>query len=221
MSLRFTILSAIAIGLVLLFTGALIWQGPPKETKDRIPPPAMARMVNGAASAVRERGLAGGDAEFDRLLAIERARSGSNGAGTADLTMAYGVELYDEWMESDDDTLLQASRDRILASIPHYRAAFGSNHPEVALALHSFAEVDFKLNGEASPTAEAALSEALQIRRAALGPTNPETLAAEERLESISGHGNGAISSRVESPDDSQITAKQKPGAVGPMQSNR
>lgn len=148
-------------------------------------------MVESAASAVRERGLAGGDAEFDRLLAIEKARNEPSGAGTADLTMAYGVELYHEWTRTDDELLLQASRDRIRASIAHYRAAFGPNHPEVALALHTFADVDIELNGEASPTAEIAFREALRIRRAALGAANPETLATEARLESISGQGNG------------------------------
>jgi hypothetical protein len=45
------------------------------------------------------------------------------------------------------------------------------------------------LNGEASHEAEIALWEALQIRRAALGANNPETLATEKRLESISGKG--------------------------------
>ena len=143
-------------------------------------------------TAVRERGVAAGDAEFDRLLATEEAGSGSNSVRIADLHMAYGVELYLEGSGAEDKVLLQSSRDRIRASIPHYRAAFGYMHPEVALALHSFADIDIALNGEASPSAEIALWEALQIRRTALGAGHPETLATEARLESIRGKEIGA-----------------------------
>jgi hypothetical protein len=185
---RNIILAAI-IGLVLLVAAVSCSQGPAKETKERLPPGAMAQMVDGPISAVRERGLAEGDDEFERLIFAEEARGGSNSVRLADLYMAYGVKLYEEWMNRHDDLLLQASRDRIYASIPRYRAAFGPNHPEVALALHSFADVDIELNGEASATAEMALREALQIRRDALGADNAETKATEGRLASISGQG--------------------------------
>jgi hypothetical protein len=193
-NLRVTILSAIAIGLVLLFAGAMVLQGWPRETKDRFPPEAMAWMVAGPMSAVREHGLARGDAAFERLLAGEKARDVSNRVRIADLYMAYGVTLYTEWTEKDDPVLLKASRDRIRASIPLYRAAFGSTHPEVALALNSFADVDLELNGDHSLEAEPALREALRIRRATLGAANAETLATEARLESIRGRGIGARS---------------------------
>ena len=185
MKLRGIILSAIVIALVLLFAGTLFLQGWPRETKDRLPPGAMARMVEGPMSAVRERGLAGGDAGFERLLATEETRSGSNKVKIADLHMAYGLGLYDVWSKTDDQLMLQASRDRIRDSIPLYRAAFGPAHPEVALALHTFADVDIELNGDVSPHAEVALWEALRIRRAALGAGNAETLATERRLESM------------------------------------
>jgi hypothetical protein len=191
-SLRAIILSLIAVGLVLLVAGTLVVQGWPRETKDRFPPEAMARMVEGPMSAVRKHGLAEGEAAFERLLAVE----GSNRVRIADLHMAYGVELYNERIRKDDPVLLKASRDRIRASIPLYRAAFGSTHPEVALALNSFADVEIELNGEDSPQAEAALREALRIRRATLGDVNAETLATEKRLESIHGRRNRALGSR-------------------------
>ncbi len=189
MTLRGTILTAIAFGLVLLLAGTLVVQGWPRETKDRIPAEAMARMVEGPMSAVRERGLAEGDAAFERLLASEKAPDPSNRVLIADLYMAYGVALHMEWTGTDDQVLLHASRDRIRASIPLYRAAFGSTHPEVALALNSYADVEIDLNGDDSPQAEAALREALRIRRATLGAINAETLATEKQLERIDGRG--------------------------------
>jgi hypothetical protein len=191
-NLRGTILSLIAIGLVLLFAGTVVLQGWPRETKDRFPPEAMARMVEGPMSAVRERGLAQGDAAFERLVSGEKARDGSNRVRIADLHMAYGVELYMEWSAKNDIALLEASRDRIRASIPLYRAAFGPAHPEVALALNSFADVEIDLNGDESPAGKAALREALRIRRATLGAENAETLATEARLESLNPRRLGA-----------------------------
>jgi hypothetical protein len=190
-SLRASILSLITIGLVLLFAGTVVLQGWPRETKDRFPPEAMARMVAGPMSAVRKHGLARGDAAFERLVAGEKVRDGSNRVRMADLHMAYGVELYNEWTAKNDPALLKASRDRIRASIPLYRAAFGSTHPEVALALNSFADAEIALNGDKSPQAEAALRESLRIRRATLGASNAETLAVEARLEGLHGRGNG------------------------------
>ncbi|HEV2746265.1 MAG TPA: tetratricopeptide repeat protein [Allosphingosinicella sp.] len=179
------------LAMALAALAGLCTQVPP-ETKDRLSPDKMERLVAGPMAAVREDGLAAGDAVFERLRAAEAARSGPAGVGVADLLTAYAVELYGEWVSTEDRALLQASRDRLLAAITAYRAAFGPDHPEVAVALHSFADVDIPLNdGRATPQAEAALREALRIRRAALGPRHPETRAAEDRLASIAGAGTG------------------------------
>ena len=177
----------VAIGLVLLaFAAAIYLQISSRETKDRLSPQIMAQMVEGPMSVVRERGLAAGEAEFEQLLAVEVARHGSNSVRVADLYMAFGVELHAEWIATGDPALLQAARDRVWTAIPRYRAAFGPAHPEVAVALHSFAMVELQLHeGRSSPQAETALREAARIRRAALGPENPETLAAEAQLKSI------------------------------------
>ena len=68
-------------------------------------------------------------------------------------------------------------------AIPHYRKAFGPEHPEVAVALHSFADADVGLNkGRLTPEAEGALEAALRSRRATRGPDNRETRATEKRL---------------------------------------
>jgi hypothetical protein len=158
----------------------------PPETKDRLSPEQMERLVAEPMAVVRERGLGAGDAAFQRLVAAEEARSGRNSIKIADLLTAYGVELYLEGIMPDEPALLQASRDRLAAAAAAHRAAFGPNHPEVALALHSMADVDLELNGgRMTPRAEAALREALRIRRASLGPEDRETLATEERLSDV------------------------------------
>jgi hypothetical protein len=158
----------------------------PPETKDRLSPERMERLVATPMAAVRERGLRAGDAAFQRLVAAEEARSGRNSVKIADLLTAYGVELYLQGILPDDRALLQASRARLAAAVAVHRAAFGPDHPEVALALTSMADVDVHLNkGRLTPRAEAALREALRIRRASLGPQHRETLATEERLAEI------------------------------------
>ena len=179
----------LAMLLALPLALGLCAQAPPArppETKDRLSPEAMERLVEGPMSTVREQGLAAGEARFEELRAAEAARSGPSSVAVADLLMAFGVELHMEWIMTEDRALLQASRDRVHQSIAAYRAAFGPDHPEVAVALHSFATVDIELHeGEATPEAEAALREALRIRRAKLGPQNHETVATEERFASL------------------------------------
>jgi hypothetical protein len=178
-SLWFALLHAIGGG----------WPAEPRETKDRLSPEAMARLVEQPMAALRERGLAAGDASFERLRAAEQARSGPASVRVADLLMGYGVELHYEWVGSRDRALLRAARERVDSAVGAYRAAFGPDHPEVALALHSFADLDTLFHGRATPAARAALGEALRIRRAALGPDNIETRATEDRLAELDAEG--------------------------------
>lgn len=178
----------LAVATVLsVAAAAYLWApfGRLPETKDRLTPEAMERLVEQPMETVREHGLAPGEAEFGRLRETAQARFGINSVEVADLLTAFGVELYKEWSATDDRALLQASRGYLQSAISGYRAAFGPDHPEVAVALHSFADVDIELHGGRSPAAEAALGEALRIRRAALGPRNHETRATEMRLASL------------------------------------
>jgi hypothetical protein len=179
----------IAIALVVSAAAATFVYGsvgPPPETKDRLTPEAMERMVEGPIAAVRKYGLATGQAEFQRLLAGEEARSGSDSVRVADLLTSFGVGLYSEWDGADRQTMLEASRDYLNLAVSRYRNAFGPEHPEVAVALHSFADVDIELHeNRATPEAKAALQEALRIRRKTLGPEHHETRATEERLASL------------------------------------
>lgn len=155
----------------------------PHETKDRLTPEVMEQMVKEPIAAVRKRGLASGQARFEQLLAADEARYGRNSVQVADLLTAFGVELYSEGFEDDNQAASQASLNYLREAIPHYRKAFSPEHPEVAVALHSFADADISLHGgRLTPEAETALEEALRIRRAALGPDDPETRATEIKL---------------------------------------
>lgn len=182
--MRFRLFSTFIIGLTLLAAVALLAHRPPALTRERLPHESMARLVERPLAAVKARGLAGGDAEFERLVASETA-GGASKARIADLYMSYGVQLHMLWMDSHDPALLQASWDRIHASVPRYRAAFGSVHPEVALALNTFADIDELMRDGLRPEGEAALREALAIRRATLGNGNIETLDTDERIARI------------------------------------
>ena len=186
--MRITLAVALALVIPLVAVAALLElpSGHLPETKDRLSPEAMEQLVEEPMTAVRERGLAAGETEFSRLRSIADARYGSNSVRIADLRTAFGVELYYEGRTADDPALLRAARRHLHEAIASYRTAFGPDHPEVAVALHSFADIDIELHGgHATPQAKDALREALQIRRAALGLRNHETLATERRLESI------------------------------------
>lgn len=175
---------AAVVAVLLAVTVYAAWPAaPPPETKDRLTSEAMEQMVAGPMAVVRKDGLASGRARFEQLLAAKEARYGRDSVQVADLITAFGVELYLDEMTTEDPAELQASRDYLRDAIPRYRKAFGPNSPEVAVALHSFADADISLHGKRlTPEAEAALREALRIRRAALGPDDRETRATEDRL---------------------------------------
>lgn len=156
---------------------------PPPETKDRLTAESMQQMVEGPMAALRKEGLPSGRAEFERQLALNRAQYGPRSVKIADLLTAFGVELYVEGLDTDNEAEIDASVDYLRDAIPAYRDAFGADSPEVAVALHSFADADIKVHdNRLTPEAEAALQEALRIRRVALGPNDRETRATEARL---------------------------------------
>jgi hypothetical protein len=146
-------------------------------------------MVAEPIAAVRKQGLASGRATFEHVLAATEGRYGRDSVQAADLLEAFGVELYTLGSEDGDQGSSQASLTYLREAILHYRKAFGPEHPEVAVALHSFADADIGLNGDRlTPEAQAALEEALRIRRGRLGPDNPETRATEVRLAHLRKH---------------------------------
>ncbi|HEV2079165.1 MAG TPA: tetratricopeptide repeat protein [Allosphingosinicella sp.] len=175
-----------AVLAIALQIGTAVGGCEPPETKDRLSPEALERLVEEPIAELRANGLRAGQAKFEQVRRVTEAQHGSASIRVADLLTAFGVQLYMEYVGSEDRAVLQASREYLQAAIPAYRASFGADHPEVAVALHSFADVEVVVsNNRLTPQAEAALEEALRIRRAALGPQNHETLATEERLASL------------------------------------
>ncbi|MFN3388382.1 MAG: tetratricopeptide repeat protein [Allosphingosinicella sp.] len=159
----------------------------PADTKDRISAEALARKVAAPMATVEEKGLAAGQAEFERLHRATLTRFGPDSVEAADLLMAFGLGLHEKWTFTEDRRFLAAAHGYVRASVPAYRRAFGSDHQEVALALNSFADLDLVLH-ERRPTPEslAALRETLEIRRRALGPRHPETKAVRTQLAALS-----------------------------------
>lgn len=182
-----TRLFAAIVGASVMAGGVAGCQQAPPETKDRLTPEAMKAMVEEPISTVHQQGLARGAQQFAHLLATTEARYGPDSVQVADLLTAFGVGLYSQGYDDDNRVESEASLKYLREAVPHYRKAFNPQHPEVAVALHSLADAEISLTGHLTPEAEAALDEALRIRRAALGPNNPETRATARRLTRASG----------------------------------
>jgi len=152
------------------------------ETKDRVSPEALDALVKGPMAAVRKSGLEAGQAAFAALLA--KAAKGS--VRRADLLTGFGVALYMEGSDRGDEAMERAALPYIEQAIPAYKAAFGPRHPEVAVALNSYATLATNLGDpKLRPAVEAALVEALSIRTGKLGPDNAETRATVAYLNQV------------------------------------
>lgn len=158
----------------------------PAETKERISAAEMELLVEAPMATVEESGLAAGQAEFERLRRGTVARAGPGSIEEADLLTAFGLGLHERWTFTEDRRYLVAAHARLREAVPAYRKAFGSGDPEVALALHSFADLDLLLHDRRpTPEAHAALREALAIRQRTLGPRHPETRAAQKQVAAL------------------------------------
>lgn len=157
--------------------------GRPHTTKDRLSAERMEQLVDRPISVWRASGLAAAEKDFDALLTAAVEAHGSGSVEEADLLTSFGVELFLDTIGEDDPGVRKASVDYLKRAIPAYRAAFGTNHPEVAVALNSYADALFQVEGEAArPEAYSALEEAYFIRLATLGPDHPETMSTADRL---------------------------------------
>lgn len=174
---------AFVAGLGLLATALVSCEQPLPYSKGRLTPKAMEKMVEEPIAAVRRQSLTSGQVKFEQLLAANEQRFGRDSAQVADLLEAFGVELYSLGFEDGQQAALPASVNYLREAVPHYRKAFGPEHPEVAVALHTLADANITLSGgRLTPEAQAALEEALRIRLTALGPNNSETRATEFRI---------------------------------------
>lgn len=152
-------------------------------TKDRLSPERMEQLVARPMSILRASGLVAAQKDFDALLAAAVQAHGKGSVEEADLLTSFGVELFLADIDEDDASDAQASLEYLKRAIPAYRAAFGPRHPEVAVALNSYADALLQVKGDAAlQEGEAALEEAYSIRVAALGPDNGETKSNARHL---------------------------------------
>jgi|GEM_PF-2148717 len=158
----------------------------PRYTKDRLSEARMAELVAGPMALVRNGSGDAAERAFEDIVQAAARRHGNGSVDVADRLTAFGVLLYTEGLRSPDDELRRRSLPYLQRAVQAYRAAFGPSHPEVALALNSYADVHTALNpDDPPPAAEAALEEAYNIRVSSLGHANHETLSSLLRLAEL------------------------------------
>lgn len=143
-------------------------------TKDRLSPEKMQSLVAGPFALVARGDLAGGQAAFEQQLTDLKGDHGGDSVVVADALSSFGVTLFN----SGRNEARRASVPYLHRAVTAMQAAFGPQHPEVALALNDYADVVEIL--ELDPSAGdsiAALREATAIRQATLGPANAETVS--------------------------------------------
>jgi hypothetical protein len=129
----------------------------------------MAAMVAGPIAKRSAGDVAGAERDFDALLASRTKEYGASSLEVADTLSSFGVTLYSNDFKSD---ALPYLRKAPLA----YKAHFGPDHPEVALAYCDLATAEKELFGKKIVEEEdAAFEECLRIRLKTLGPDNAET----------------------------------------------
>jgi tetratricopeptide (TPR) repeat protein len=149
------------------------------ETKDRLTPEEMDRMVEGPMLSVRSGNLARGGAEFWQLLRRSQGAGRDARLKTADLHSAFGVGLYSEAKNSEDRRLADAAITHLRTAVAEYERAFGPRHPEVALAVTTLADGMAGLaGGRWLPERIPMYRRALSIRVEKLGVRNIETVAS-------------------------------------------
>lgn len=151
---------------------------PPETTKDRLSLEAMALLVAAPMELIKQGDVDGAKQRFEQDLKEARSDRTTAAVATADALTAFGVSLYTHGLDTDDAALKALSLDYLERAVPLYKAHFGPNHPEVALALTSHADVAIGIQPDDPPRwTDASLEESYRIRRTSLGPSHTETLS--------------------------------------------
>lgn len=145
-------------------------------TTERLTQEKMEQLAAAPIAHVRRGDMAAAEATIAAAVRRIRAARGPSSTEEHDLVMAFAVGLH---MEGKTAESLAWMRMAVAAA----ERAFGPQHPETALALHSYADLlDTPRDGVPPPQAMAVMEQALAIRRAALPPDHPELPAAIDSL---------------------------------------
>lgn len=182
----------VALSMFAISMGSMVVasaEAPPMETKDRLSPDELEQLVALPMAAIQEDGLQAGKQAFDKLLTATKERHGDNSVEVADLLTAFGVQLYTAGSIDEDVRLKRSSLEYLKAAVPIYRSVFGAEHPEVAVALHSYANAELGVHKDEPPQSAArALEEVYRIRSKTFGLSNAETRAIRLELAALEGH---------------------------------
>jgi tetratricopeptide (TPR) repeat protein len=154
----------------------------PTYTQERVSNQELAAMVAGPLDLAERGDLSGAQREFETLLKRSRPEEES------DLLTAFGVGLHSLGDAEEDDPYRRASIPYLERSVPAAIRRFGSGHPEVALALNTYADALRSLSPDDPPRqVDQAYARAFAIRERTLGRINAETLFALFRLAQVQG----------------------------------
>lgn len=187
----------LALALPLVASAAVAQTAPPSpinrpaagaETKDRMSNEDMRALVRRPVDEILSGEVARGERDFEALLQARSRDTGPASVEVADTITAMGVTLYSDARDQNNDAMKRKSVAYLARAITAARAAFGPDHPEVALALNDYADVERKIDhADPPPDVESSLEEAYRIRLAALGPWNAETGATLAYLGQVKG----------------------------------
>jgi tetratricopeptide (TPR) repeat protein len=158
------------------------------ETKDRTSPDYLQSLVTKPLAEWQGGSVDQAKRDFETLLTERKNKYGSNALVVADTLSAFGVTLYTAAIQGDPVIHREDGLPYLRRAIQAYRAHFGQDTPEVALAYCDFANAERgALGNKAIDEEYASMSECLRIRQATLGPHNAETAMSMAYVAGLQG----------------------------------
>ncbi|WP_326524003.1 hypothetical protein [Sphingomonas sp.] len=169
----------VALTLAVSAAAACAPQTTPGYDPDRLSEGRMEALVAGPIEHVRAGDLDRGIAELEQLRSAVKGADAAAALLRADIDESFGVLVDTEGQTEGPAALRAAAVPFLKRAVGEYRGAFGPAHPEVALALQSWADVLRAVDPIANlENMRSAYCDAFRIRLAALGPDSAETGSA-------------------------------------------
>jgi len=150
-------------------------------TKSRLSDAQFADLTAQPAAELQAGDIEKAKADFEVLLQSREGPDHESQVRYGDTLESFGVAMF--MADQKEASLAYLER-----GISAFRRAFGPRHPEVAVALNSWADAAKEISPESPPTGtDEAYEEAYEIRLASLGPSDPETLSNLVELANLKG----------------------------------